>query len=439
LGDKDMVGPEEETYSTMFTSLKHPARRKILRILSIKPKTFSEILEELTISSSHLTYHLEHLGELVAKTENGTYILSTFGEAAVTAMREVEEVPNLESRSPMKLPLIWKSLFIIFMISIIILAGFSFIIYIDLDHVSSGYDQLELDYNQILNEHEKILGWSSSKDKPFVFLKDVIQLDMTKYYTRLVSNTIYYSTDLGGITEEHLKYSLTSDESELEADFRFRNQTLSRFRFNIIEGLPVFSEQKPINIIEISDGLLERYKNYSGAFYLEQMRNILKTADINEYTEIISGDIKLIISTEGKDTKVQWIKIADNIDFQVKGLELNFENGFLEMMTDGWFLFNVGSTKLNILEEEAINIAIENTKEYSWIVNGVEITEFTILENEVTAIMYPHLRENNLELIPCWVVNIPLDKVYPGNVDSIVVGVWADNGETTEVQTFSII
>ncbi|MEJ2271048.1 MAG: winged helix-turn-helix domain-containing protein [Candidatus Bathyarchaeota archaeon] len=111
-----MVGPEEETYSTMFTSLKHPARRKILRILAIKPKTFSQILEELTISSSHLTYHLEHLGELVSKTEDGTYMLSSFGEAAVTAMREVEEVPNIESKNPMKLPLIWKSLFAIFMI-----------------------------------------------------------------------------------------------------------------------------------------------------------------------------------------------------------------------------------------------------------------------------------------------------------------------------------
>ena len=431
-----MVGPEEETYSTMFTSLKHPARRKILRILSIKPKTFSQILEELSISSSHLTYHLEHLGELVAKTEEGTYILSTFGEAAVTAMREVEEVPYLESRNPMKLPFIWKSLFIIFMISIIILAGFSYIVYIDLDHISSNYNQLETDYNQISSEHEKLLGWSSSKDKMFTFLRDVIQLDMTKYYARLVSNTVDYSQDLGGITEENLKYTLTSVESELEADFRFRNQTLSRFRFNIIEGAPFFSQQKQSDIIDIADGLLERYQNYAGVFYLERMRNILKTADTNEYTE---GDIKLIISTEGKDTKIQWMKVADSIDFQVKGLELNFENGFLEMLTDGWFLFNVGSTELNILKEEAINIAIQNTNEYSWIANGVEISEFNIIENEITARMYPHLRENNLELVPCWVVNIPLDKVYPGNVDNIVVGVWADTGEPTEVQTFSIV
>ena len=50
-----MPNPEEETYSIIFTTLKHPARRKILRILAEKPKNFSRILDELGISSSHLT------------------------------------------------------------------------------------------------------------------------------------------------------------------------------------------------------------------------------------------------------------------------------------------------------------------------------------------------------------------------------------------------
>jgi len=84
-----MSGPEEETYSIMFSSLNHPARRKILRMLSVKPKTFSKILEELSITSSHLTYHLEHLGELISKNEDGNYELSTIGEAAVITMRAV--------------------------------------------------------------------------------------------------------------------------------------------------------------------------------------------------------------------------------------------------------------------------------------------------------------------------------------------------------------
>lgn len=432
-----MVGPEEETYSIMFTSLKHPARRKILRLLSVKPKTFSKILEELAISSSHLTYHLENLGELVIKTEDGTYKLSTFGEAAVTAMREVEEVPIIKSKSPLSLPLAWKALFAVFMISLIILSVFLYTQNMALNQISSDYDQLITDFDQVSDEHKKLLAWGVSTDKTFTFLRDVIQLDMTKYYTRLVSNTLEYSSDLGGITEEFLKYTLISDESELDVDFRFRNQTLSRFRLNIIEGTPFFAQKKPDNIIDQADHLLQRYQNYSGVSYLEPMRNMLKSVNGAENVKIISGDIKLVISTEGKDTEIQWWLVANGIDFQVKGVALNFDNGLLEMVTDGWFLFNVGSTELNIFQEEAINIALNRVKDYSWTANGVVVSDFHILEEQVTAIMYPHLRGNNLELIPVWVVNLPLDKIYPGNVDVIVVGIWGDTGEITEYRTIS--
>jgi len=116
-----MSGFEEETYSTIFTSLKHPVRRKILRMLSEKPKNFSEILDALGISSSHLTYHLEKLGELVSKTENGKYRLSTFGEAAVGTMRKVEEMPKATKpkRLP-SLPIKWKSFFVVLMVGLVV-------------------------------------------------------------------------------------------------------------------------------------------------------------------------------------------------------------------------------------------------------------------------------------------------------------------------------
>ena len=112
-----MPNSEEETYSIMFSSLKHPARRKILRMLADKPKNFSRILEEIGISSSHLTYHLENLGELVTKMDDGKYRLSTFGEAAVMTMKGVEEVPGTINNNSLALSLKWKSFFEVFSIS----------------------------------------------------------------------------------------------------------------------------------------------------------------------------------------------------------------------------------------------------------------------------------------------------------------------------------
>ncbi len=81
----------EETYSVMFSSLKHPLRRKILRILSNDTKTFTEILQEVDVESAHLSYHLDSLDGLIKKTDQGIYALSELGRAAVSLMARVEE------------------------------------------------------------------------------------------------------------------------------------------------------------------------------------------------------------------------------------------------------------------------------------------------------------------------------------------------------------
>ena len=52
------------------------------------------MIEALGVSNSFLTYHLENLGELVGKTEDGRYRLSSFGEAAIATMSKVEDIPT---------------------------------------------------------------------------------------------------------------------------------------------------------------------------------------------------------------------------------------------------------------------------------------------------------------------------------------------------------
>jgi DNA-binding transcriptional ArsR family regulator len=82
---------DEETYSLIFSSLKHPIRRRILRMLHDGELTFSQILETLSIDSGHLSYHLDSLGDLITRSQDGKYRLSSFGSAAVKLMSRVEE------------------------------------------------------------------------------------------------------------------------------------------------------------------------------------------------------------------------------------------------------------------------------------------------------------------------------------------------------------
>jgi DNA-binding transcriptional ArsR family regulator/D-alanyl-D-alanine dipeptidase len=435
----------EEPYSTMFASLKHPARRKILRMLAEKPSNFSAILETLGISSSHLTYHLENLGELVTKLDDGTYKLSTFGEAAVLTMRGVEEIPETKSKLPLSLSMRWKTVFAVLMIAVVLLVGISYAQYTNLNKLSKDYQQtsqeyesLQIEYKRVAAENERLISWGLAPAKVLAFLQDVIHFDMTKYQATLSSNTMEYRSDLGGIVEEILKYTLTSNGSKVDVTLRFRNNTLSRYYLYVLEGAPFYSQLQPNNVLDVAKGLLERYQECSGASYLETMRNMLDmTTEIDNF-ETTSGNVKLIMSMEGNKVKMQWIYTSNNIDFQAKSVVLSFDDyGYLEILSDDWPLFTVGSTIVNITKEEAINIAMDYAKGYSWTVNGVEINNFTLLSEPVLAELWPHSREEPLALVPYWYVTIYLDRVYPDRVDRLAVGLWADTGEVSTCQTLS--
>ena len=92
---------DEEVYTTIFNALRHGVRRRILRMLSEKHMAFTAINEKLHISSSHLTYHLDSLRELVSKND-ASYRLSVFGRAAVDMMNGIEDPPREIGPIPVK-------------------------------------------------------------------------------------------------------------------------------------------------------------------------------------------------------------------------------------------------------------------------------------------------------------------------------------------------
>jgi len=84
---------EEDTYTTIFKAMQHPIRRRILRMISEKPSTYTEIQSDLNIDNGLLNYHLEALGALITKNSEEKYTLSDFGRATVRLISGVEE-PN---------------------------------------------------------------------------------------------------------------------------------------------------------------------------------------------------------------------------------------------------------------------------------------------------------------------------------------------------------
>jgi len=437
-----MAETEDEIYSTIFKSLKHPARRKILRMLSEKPKNFSRILEDMGISSSHLTYHLDNLGELVTKMDDGKYRLSTFGKAAVMTMKGVEETSDIKAKNVIFGSLRWQSFFAILMVIIIILASVSFFQYISLNDLSSENNQLTSDFEQLSADHARLLSWGISTEGVVSFLQNVVQLDTSKYYATLERNSIEYREVLGGISEWIMTYRLISAESELVLDFRFRNNTLSRYRLDVIEGTPIYSQPQPNDVIDMAENIIVRYQNYAEFTYLNQMKDILQSFKTTKNAEKVVGNIKFVLSTDGNDAEIQWTYTEAGIDFQSKGVSLSIDNGVLETLTDGWYLFRVGSTEVNISEEEAMNIALNYLESYSWnaIIDDqlVEVNDYIVLQEPRVVQLLPQGREESLDLIPYWYITFYLNKIYPENVNGIGIGIWADTGEVRDCQPIAI-
>lgn len=427
-----MSDSDEEIYSIMFSSLKHPVRRKILRMLSDKTMSFSKMLEELGISSSHLTYHLENLGELVSKADNGSYQLSKFGEASVDTMHLVEEAPAVRSKQGFSLK--WKSILAIVLVATIILASFSVLQYNFLNQLSSDYETLKDENDSLNTRYQQLLALSADTDKAIEFIRDVIQIDLSKYQVALLSNDVEFRADLGGVVEEISLYSLANNEDRIDIVLRFRDQKISRYQIAVFEGSPSYSEPQPLDLVTAAANLLERYRLYGNASYLNQMSELLSTIDEVKNYEITLGNMKLKISASEDQTEFFWLYTEEGVDFSPKSLSFVFENRALKQLTDGWFLFETGSTEVNVSREEAINIAREAAGNFTWQFEGEIVANFTILEVPVDAEFHPHPREDFLNLIPYWYVTLYLDKVYPGEVSKIAVGLWGDTGEIADIR-----
>lgn len=105
-----MSSREEDPYSRIFSILRHPTRRLILRSLAqASKKRFSQLQSELNVDSPTLSYHLEALNELV-ENKDEFYSATDLGKAALNMMQRVEEPPKAAvhiQQDPVRTSLVW--------------------------------------------------------------------------------------------------------------------------------------------------------------------------------------------------------------------------------------------------------------------------------------------------------------------------------------------
>jgi hypothetical protein len=398
-------------------------------MLGNKPMTFMEMVEELGVSTPHLTYHLENLGELVSKMDDGKYKLSAFGLATVGAMKDVEEVHEIEPKRRL-VTFKWKAAVVVLMVAVLLLSGMAALQYSSINQLSNSKQSLSA-------ENQQLLSFGIGEDKVANFLQNLTQIDTTNYTISLLSDTMQWRTDFGGVAEEVIQYSLTSSRSNLNINFRFRSNHFSRYELDMIESSPIFVQIQPDAVLQNAKGILARYKAYSGDAYLTNMSNLLDAVNATENTSVTQGNMKLQITVSGGTVSFLWMYTQDGIDYQAKGLQMTFQNNVLTTMTDGYFLFTIGSTGLTTSRQQAIDIAKNYVTTLTWTIEGQQVSHFSVEDQPYSVQLVPHTRGNSVALIPYWYVEMSLTATYAGGINEVAIGIYADTGKVSDVQMLS--
>lgn len=273
----------------------------------------------------------------------------------------------------------------------------------------------------------------ANTEEVLVFLRDVVQLDMTKYEAHLsISDAMPWT---GGLTHTTGKYHVDSSglggTSIIDVIFAFWDKTLvSCSLYEVSQGPPIYSQQPTTDSSDAATGFLQRYQAYTGDAELEKMRSIVDTVNPAVNTTTTVDNVKLTVSVKPDKTRFVWSTTYNGTDYNK--LILEFRSGHLFEFYDNRHFYTVGSTEVNISEEEAIRIALERVGNYSYLYNGTEIADFNIVTDQIRTKLQTMGKFTALELYPLWTIDLPLDEVYPGSVYYIEVRLWADTGEITD-------
>ena len=180
----------------------------------------------------------------------------------------------------------------------------------------------------------------------------------------------------------------------------------------MIESSPLYTQLQPNDVLQNAKYVLSRYKTYSGDSYLTNMTDILATVGTVSNMNVTQGNIKLQISVSGDTVTFLWMYTENGIDYQAKGLQMTFQNNVLTIMTDGYFLFTVGSTNMGVTQQQAVDTAKNYVKTLTYTIANKPTNGFAVIDPPLSIQLIPHPRGNSVLLIPYWYIEMSLTQTY---------------------------
>lgn len=277
-----------------------------------------------------------------------------------------------------------------------------------------------------------VTGQTINQDKALAFMENMLPVDLSRYSINLVNDSTMYGVPLAKDDNRiinNLLYELTSKDSNLHISFTFEKDVMTACQITPLQG-QIITNKQYANPLDAAKDFLERYQVYT-KIDSSNLLAMLDNIDITKDSTITTENIKLTIHNfyfVGVDqVSFTWMQVINGVEYT--GIHLTFDKiGVFLSFGDDRPLFTIGDTAVNISKEQAITIAIENLKFYSYdMPDGSIVKDFKVSKENIEAILVTV--PVDYELRPYWDIRMLLDEAYPGNVHGITAFIDANTGE----------
>ena len=246
-------------------------------------------------------------------------------------------------------------------------------------------------------------------------------------------------------TQEEADFTLRSSTGKLRARCTFVGNHLRQIFVSDLSGEPSLN-QLSADAVGNAKGFLERYQSYTSDSFYGKLKSMLGEVSAGENVTKTEGNVQLKVSTIDQSwTNFMWTYVDENgVQAASKNVILNYRDGMLKMFLDNWKLYTIASEPM-LSGNQAVAIALDATKDYSWTVENTEkgtvtVSDFEIVSVGDTSLCYLNYLDagearggDPFTLYPSWYVPLGFDRVYPGGVSGVTVRVWADTGEVSGI------
>jgi hypothetical protein len=278
---------------------------------------------------------------------------------------------------------------------------------------------------------------STAQDKTLSFIENALPFDTTQYTITLRNYGAPKLPELGSTQpingeQEVLTYSLESKDSALDVICTIQNNAVTMADAYVVKGNAI-SDRAYSNVVDAAKSFLQKYQSYTSLDSAKMMEMLSKVDSVKNSTTL-SDNLKLTVTHIdatgtffGDSIDFRWVQTANGCDYLL--LDVGFRDGIFSSLIDRRPVYTIGDTSVNVSKEEAIKIAMNAIKGYSyrmsdnWVVTG-----FNVTEDKVVAVLQSQTKEANV-LYPIWSVTLPLNGTWPGSVTELLVEVWAGTGE----------